>query len=70
MIAATAYDLCKSIGFLESSDVAIFAAGFAVSFVSAAAAVKGFIALVQRWSLVPFAWYRIFVAPLIYFLIK
>ncbi len=67
MVAATAYDLYKGWNFLQLSDFWFFAMGFVVSFVFAAAAVKTFIALVQRWSLLPYAWYRILVAPLIYF---
>jgi len=67
MVAATLYDLYKASNLLSFSDVGFFSVGFAVSFVSAAIAVKTLIAMVQRWSLAPFAWYRIAVAPLIYF---
>ena len=70
MIAATLYDLYKEWGLLNISDFAFFATGFVVSFISAAAAVKTFIALVQRWSLAPYAWYRLAIAPLIYFGMK
>lgn len=70
MIAATLYDLYKEWHLLEISDLAFFATGFAVSFISAAAAVKTFVALVQRWSLAPYAWYRLAIAPLIYFGMK
>ena len=70
MIAATLYDLYKEWHLLEISDFAFFATGFVVSFISAAAAVKTFIALVQRWSLAPYAWYRLAIAPLIYFGMK
>ncbi len=66
MIAAVSYDLYKEWHLLKFSDVGFFAVGFLVSFVSAALAVKSFIALVQRWSLAPYAWYRIAVAPIIY----
>lgn len=66
MTAATVYDLYKAWRFLEVSDFGFFAVGFAVSFVSAVAAVKTFIELVQRWSLVPYALYRMGIAPLIY----
>lgn len=69
MMAATVYDLYKEWSFLQFSDFSFFALGFIVSFVSAAAAVKTFIALVQRWSLAPYAWYRIAIAPLIYFVL-
>ena len=67
MLAAVSYDLYKAWDFLSVSDVDFFAVGFVVSFVSAAVAVKTFIALVQRWSLAPYAWYRIVIAPIIYF---
>jgi undecaprenyl-diphosphatase len=69
MMAATVYDLYKEWSFLQVSDFSFFALGFIVSFVSAAAAVKTFIALVQRWSLAPYAWYRIVIAPFIYFVL-
>lgn len=70
MAAATSYDLYKSWSLLQLSDLGFFAVGFAVSFVAAAAAVKTFIALVQRWSLAPYAWYRLAIAPLIYALMR
>ncbi len=70
MIAATLYDLYKEWHLLESSDFTFFAVGFVVSFLSAAAAVKTFIALVQKWSLAPYAWYRLAIAPLIYLVMK
>lgn len=66
MLAAVSYDLYKAWDFLSVSDVYFFAVGFVVSFISAAVAVKTFIALVQRWSLAPYAWYRIIIAPIIY----
>lgn len=70
MIAATAYDLYKEWHLLEASDFTFFFVGFVVSFLSAAAAVKTFIALVQRWSLAPYAWYRLAIAPVIYLMMK
>ena len=70
MIAATVYDLHKEWHLLEASDFTFFFVGFVVSFLSAAAAVKTFIALVQRWSLAPYAWYRLAIAPVIYLMMK
>jgi len=70
MIAATLYDLLKSWHLMETSDVGFFAIGFVVSFLTATLAVKTFIAAVQRWSLAPYAWYRIAIAPMIFFLMK
>jgi len=68
MVAATLYDLYKAGHLMQSSDVGFFATGFVVSFLVAIVAVKTFIAAVQRWSLAPYAWYRIAIAPVIYFL--
>ncbi|MDQ7784498.1 MAG: undecaprenyl-diphosphate phosphatase [Desulfomonilaceae bacterium] len=67
MVAATSYDLYKAWGLLKASDFLFFAVGFAVSFIAAALAVRTFIAAVQRWSLAPYAWYRLAIAPIIYF---
>ncbi len=67
MIAATFYDMCKSWCYLDPSDFGFFAVGFVVSFVSALVAIESFVLLLQRWSLAPFAYYRIAIAPLIYF---
>jgi len=70
MVAATSYDLYKAWGMLRSADFLFFAVGFIVSFVFAALAVKSFIAAVQRWSLAPYAWYRLAIAPIIYFMMS
>jgi undecaprenyl-diphosphatase len=40
--------------------------GFLVSFLVALVAVKGFVSFLSRWSLAPFAWYRIAVAAVFY----
>ncbi len=66
MIAATSYDLYKEIEFLSRSDAGFFAIGFVVSFLAAAVAIKTFIKALQRWSLAPYAYYRIMIAPIIY----
>lgn len=65
LLVATAYDLLKSVHALNSGDLSIFAIGFVVSFVFAIFAVKGFISALQRWTFVPFAWYRILAGVLI-----
>lgn len=67
MVAATFYDVYKSWHVLEMSDITLFAMGFVVSFFAAAVAVKTFITLVQRWTLAPYAWYRLAIAPVIFF---
>lgn len=70
MFAATLYDLLKSWSILDRSDLPGFAVGFVVAFFSAWAAVRWFLALLGRSSLRPFAWYRIVVAPFIYWLVR
>ncbi len=65
MFAATGYDLLGSWRLFSPDDLLILGAGFAVSFVSAWAAVKGFIALLGRLTLKPFAWYRLALAPIV-----
>ncbi len=65
MVAATGYDLYKSLEFLVWSDLPLFAVGIVVSFVAAWGAVKGFIRLLQGVTLRPFAWYRLVLAPLV-----
>lgn len=67
MMAATSYDLYKEWRLLDFSDIGFFAVGFVISFLAAAAAVKFFVSMLQRWSLAPYAWYRIIIAPLVYF---
>lgn len=68
MCAATGYDLLKSLSLLSAADLNMFALGFIVSFVSALIAVRVFVELIQRWSLLPFAYYRILLAALTLFL--
>ena len=67
MIAATGYDLLKSWPLLSAADAPFFAIGIFGSFLSALAAIKIFIALVSRMTLIPFAIYRLILAPLVYF---
>lgn len=62
MFAAVAYDLYKSIRFLQMSDMPVFSVGFAVSFVSALLAIKFFIRLIGSHTLIPFGLYRIIIA--------
>jgi undecaprenyl-diphosphatase len=70
MAAATLYDLMKSWSHLGARDVTPFAIGFIVAFVFAYAAMRSFVALLGRFTLRPFAWYRIAIAPAVYFLVK
>ncbi|MBI2118924.1 MAG: undecaprenyl-diphosphate phosphatase [Elusimicrobia bacterium] len=65
MFAATFYDLYKSYSLFSSEFLLIFAVGFIVSFVSAWISLKFFLRLISFHTLIPFGWYRIFIAPLI-----
>ena len=44
--------------------------GFVVAFIVALITVKMFVQFLQRGKLTPFAWYRILVAPIFYFLTR
>ena len=67
IIAATGYELLK-VGYdVVARDSSQLAIGLFVSFIVALMTVKGFLSILGRWSLRPFAWYRIAVAPLFYY---
>ncbi|BCS89118.1 undecaprenyl-diphosphate phosphatase [Pseudodesulfovibrio sediminis] len=65
MIAATGYDLIKSYQQFNQGDVVFLAIGFVVSFLTACLAIKGFILLLGKLTLKPFAYYRLALAPLV-----
>jgi undecaprenyl-diphosphatase len=65
MFAATGYDFLKNYALFESDDLIFLLIGFVVSFIAAWLAVKGFIVLLSRLTLRPFAVYRIILAALI-----
>lgn len=67
MFAATGYDLLKNWSLLSSADLSFFAVGMAGAFFSALLAVRLFIALLGRITLIPFALYRFALAAAIYF---
>lgn len=67
MFAASGLELYKSMGALGAADLPFFATGFVVSFITAWIAVKGFIGVVQRFTLRPFAYYRLALAPLVFY---
>lgn len=54
----------------SAQDATNFMIGFLVSFIVAVMAVKTFILLLSKWTLVPFAWYRIIVAPIFFLLTR
>jgi undecaprenyl-diphosphatase len=67
MVAATGYDLLKNLVLFSATDIPFFLAGLVGAFVSALLAVKVFVALVGRVGLVPFAVYRLLLAPFVYY---
>jgi undecaprenyl-diphosphatase len=58
MVAASAFDLYKSMGQLSGADIGPFAVGFVAAFLVAWLAVAYFLKLVGRITLTPFALYR------------
>ncbi|MBI2985861.1 MAG: undecaprenyl-diphosphate phosphatase [Deltaproteobacteria bacterium] len=68
MLAATGFEILQMRGSYTTDEVAQFAVGFVVSFLVALMAVATFIRILSRWSLAPFAWYRIVAAPAFYLL--
>jgi undecaprenyl-diphosphatase len=70
MCIATGYEIIKMRNLFAAQDFAQFAVGFVISFIVALLTVKGFVNFLGRGSLVPFAWYRIVIAPIFYFLTR
>ena len=65
MIAATGFEFLSNWELFRMDDLLVLGVGFLFAFLSAWAAVKIFISLVQKISLRPFAYYRLAIAPLI-----
>jgi undecaprenyl-diphosphatase len=59
MFAATFYDVYKNRDLFSMDDIALFAVGGTVSFISAFMAVRGLIRFISRHDFTIFAWYRI-----------
>jgi undecaprenyl-diphosphatase len=70
LCAASGYELLKMRDQFVADDAISLVIGFAVSFVVALLAIKGFVSFLSRGKLAPFAWYRIVVAPIFYFLTR
>lgn len=70
MFAATFFDLYQSMDFLKLSDVPFFLLGMGVSLVVALLAIKVFVGLLGRITLRPFAWYRLAVAPFVFWALR
>lgn len=67
MIAATLFDLYKNLPALHASDISFFAVGFIVAFFVALVSIKALMRLIKNHTLAPFGWYRIAIAPLLYY---
>jgi undecaprenyl-diphosphatase len=59
MLGATVYELYKKGAVLSHADTTNIAIGFVVAFIVAFAVIRGFLAIVGRYGLAPFGWYRI-----------
>jgi undecaprenyl-diphosphatase len=68
MFIATGYEMSKIGLSFSGEELAVFLVGFAVAFFVALLSVKAFLHLLNRWTLQPFAWYRIVAAPIFYYL--
>lgn len=71
IVGAAGYDLFKSYALISVNDLPFFIVGTVVSFLSALVAIKGFIAMLSKVGLVPFAVYRLLlVVPVYYFMVN
>ena len=70
LFAASGYELVRMRDQLAMQDAAELGIGFVVSFFVALLAVKGFVRFLEHGKLTPFAWYRIIVAPVFYYLTR
>ena len=70
LCAASGYELLKMRDQLLHDDAIALVIGFAVSFIVALMAIKGFVSFLSHGRLAVFAWYRIAVAPIFYFLTR
>ncbi|MCF8104694.1 MAG: undecaprenyl-diphosphate phosphatase [Desulfohalobiaceae bacterium] len=66
MFLATGFDLLQGLHLFAPQDFFFLGIGFGVSFLAAWIAVKGFIRLLSRVTLRPFAVYRLLIVPLIF----
>lgn len=68
---AAAYDLWKSLDLFSAADIPFFLIGSLCAFLSAIAAIRGFIAILGHNTLKPFAIYRILLAvPVYWFMVN
>ncbi len=67
IVGAACYDLFKSYSLILVSDIPFFVVGTVVSFLSALVAIKGFIAMLSKVGLAPFAVYRLLLVVSVYY---
>jgi undecaprenyl-diphosphatase len=65
MIAASGLDLLKSYKYLTIHDLSYFSAGFITAFIVAMLAIVGFLKILSKVKLIPFAIYRIIVGIIV-----
>jgi undecaprenyl-diphosphatase len=70
LCAASGYELLKMRDQLVLDDAVTLVIGLLVSFAVALLAIKGFVSYLSHGKLAPFAWYRIVVAPIFYYLTR
>lgn len=66
MLAATGFALISDADNLCRADIPFFITGTIVAFISALGAIKVFVGLLSRFSFRPFAWYRLAIAPFVF----
>ena len=69
MCAAVLYDLYKSSSFLTFNDIPLFLFGFVLSFFTAILAIRFFIALLGKYTLIPFGIYRILLGAIVLYIL-
>ncbi len=68
LLAATGYEFINMGSVLTTQELFQLSVGLIVSYIVGLLAVATFIRLLSRWTLAPFAWYRIVAAPTFYLL--
>jgi undecaprenyl-diphosphatase len=68
--AASLYDIYKNCHLISGNDAMIFAAGFITAFISAWISVRFFVKMLSHLAITAFGWYRIAIAPFVYFFVR
>jgi undecaprenyl-diphosphatase len=69
LLAAGLYDLYKNLHILQPAHIPVFAIGFLVSFLSAWVTVKLLLRFLSSHTLVPFGWYRLALAVVVFWVL-